>query len=77
MDVFGSSGLLGTVNIVGNGDQVFMLVAILVVIIGVISIMVAIYNTMNERRRELAIMRALGASALEIFGSVCCSELVP
>ena len=48
-------------KIVGNVDQLFLFVAVLVVVLGVASILVAIYNTMNERRREVAIMRALGA----------------
>jgi putative ABC transport system permease protein len=46
---------------VGRAKQVMMVVASMVVLIGVISILVAIYNTMNERRREIAIMRAIGA----------------
>ena len=65
-----SEEIIHLMNIVGNVDQVFMLVAILVVIIGVISIMVAIYNTMNERRRELAIMRALGARRATVFATI-------
>lgn len=48
-------------EIVGNVDRIFFWVAVLVVIVGVISILVAIYNTMNERRRDIAIMRAIGA----------------
>jgi putative ABC transport system permease protein len=32
-----------------------------------VSITVAIYNTMNERRREIAIMRSLGARRLQIL----------
>jgi putative ABC transport system permease protein len=46
---------------VGRAKQVMMVVASMVVLIGVISILVAIYNTVNERRREIAIMRAIGA----------------
>lgn len=57
-------------DIVGNVDRVFMLVAVLVVVIGVVSVMVAIYNTMNERRRELAIMRAIGAHRATIMGTI-------
>jgi putative ABC transport system permease protein len=34
---------------------------------GGVSITVAIYNTMNERRREIAIMRSLGARRLQIL----------
>jgi putative ABC transport system permease protein len=56
--------------IVGSVDGAFLLVAILVVVIGITSVLVAILNTMNERRREIAILRALGASRAKVTGSV-------
>lgn len=56
--------------IVGNVDRIFLVVAILVVVIGIISVMVAIYNTMNERRREIAILRSLGARRRTILALV-------
>ena len=31
---------------------------------------VSIYNSMNERRREIAILRALGARRLTVFGAI-------
>jgi len=57
-------------QIVGSVDSIFLLVAILVVVIGVLSILVAIYNTMNERRREVAILRAIGASRRTVFSAI-------
>lgn len=57
-------------SIVGNVDRLLFLVASLVIVIGVISIMVAIYNTMNERRVELATLRAIGARKETIFALV-------
>jgi len=39
----------------------FLAVACLVVVMAAVSIFVAIYNSMSERRRPIAIMRALGA----------------
>ena len=41
-----------------------------VLFVAAISIAVAIYNTMNERRREIAILRSLGASQLQICGII-------
>jgi putative ABC transport system permease protein len=41
-----------------------------VVATSVVSVAVAIYNTMNERRREIAIMRALGARRLTIVSVI-------
>lgn len=57
-------------SIVGNVDTLFMLVSVLVVILGVLSILVAIYNTMSERRREVAILRAIGARRRTVFGAI-------
>jgi putative ABC transport system permease protein len=49
-------------SIVGNIDWVLRVIAILVVIVALFGILVAIYNTMEERKRDIAIMRSLGAS---------------
>ena len=49
-------------KIVGNVDWVLRAIAVLVVIVALFGIIVAIYNTMEERRRDIAIMRSLGAS---------------
>jgi putative ABC transport system permease protein len=57
-------------RIIGNVDQIFFVIAILVVLVGVVSVAVAIYNTLSSRRRELAILRILGASRGTIFGMV-------
>lgn len=49
-------------GIVGNIQKVLLILAVLVVIVAGIGITVSIYNSMSERRHEIAIMRALGAS---------------
>ncbi|HZQ48217.1 MAG TPA: ABC transporter permease, partial [Verrucomicrobiae bacterium] len=51
-------------------DQILTLVAYLVALVATASILASIYNSMNERRREIAILRALGARRRAIFGSV-------
>jgi len=51
-------------------DRVLGLVAWLVALVAVGSILASIYNSMNERRREIAILRALGAHRRTIFGAV-------
>jgi len=48
--------------IVGRIQTVLIIFAIMVIIVAAIGMMVSIYNSMNERRQEIAIMRALGAS---------------
>ena len=49
-------------TIIGNIQRVLFLFAIMVVIVAGIGMTVSIYNSMNERRQEIAIMRALGAN---------------
>lgn len=51
-------------------DRVLELVAWLVALVAIGSILASIYNSMNERRREIAILRALGAHRRTIFGVV-------
>jgi len=54
-------------NVVGNVQLILVLLAVLVVIVAGIGMMVSIYNTMNERRQEIAIMRALGARRITVM----------
>jgi putative ABC transport system permease protein len=54
--------------LVGDVDRVFFAIAVLVVLVGVVSVAVAIYNTLAARRREFAILRILGARRRTVFG---------
>jgi putative ABC transport system permease protein len=51
-------------------DKILAFVAYLIVVVASASILASIYNSMNERRREIAIMRALGARRLTVFGVI-------
>ena len=51
-------------------DRVLELIASLVALVATASILASIYNSMNERRREIAILRALGAHRGTIFSAV-------
>ena len=51
-------------------DQVLTLVAYLVALVAAASVLTSIYNSMSARRRDLAILRALGARRRTIFGAV-------
>jgi putative ABC transport system permease protein len=55
---------------IGWFDQVLALVAYLVALVAAGSVLASIYNSMNARRRDLAILRALGAKRRTIFGAV-------
>ncbi len=47
--------------VIGNIEVVLLVFAVMIVLVAGIGIMVSIYNSMNDRRHEIAIMRALGA----------------
>jgi putative ABC transport system permease protein len=51
-------------------DRVLAFVSYLVVVVASASILASIYNSMNERRREIAILRALGARRFTVFGAI-------
>ncbi len=50
--------------------QVLGLVAVLVVIVAGSAVLASIHNTINERRREFAILRALGARRSTVFSII-------
>jgi putative ABC transport system permease protein len=50
--------------------RVLKLVAYLVVAVATGTILASIYNTMNERRREFAILRSLGAGRRTVFAAI-------
>jgi putative ABC transport system permease protein len=57
-------------NKLGWVTEVLRLVAYLVMVVAAGSILASIYNTMNERRREFAILRALGARRSTVFSVI-------
>lgn len=50
--------------------EVLAVVAYLVVVVAASSVLASLYNTMNERRRDFAILRALGAGRATIFAAI-------
>jgi putative ABC transport system permease protein len=55
---------------IGWVNRILTMVAYLVVVVAAGSILASIYNTMNERRREFAILRALGARRGTVFSTI-------
>jgi len=51
-------------------DRVLALIAYLVALVATGSILVSIYNSMKERRRDIAILRALGARRRTLFAAI-------
>ncbi len=56
--------------VIGNVDAALRLVSLLVVVVALVGVLVALYNTMGARRREFAVLRALGARRSTILGLV-------
>lgn len=48
-------------NIVGPIQAVLLLLTVMICVVSGLSILVSIYNSMSDRRHEIAVMRALGA----------------
>ena len=44
-------------------EKILYLVSLCVLAVGLISVIVSLYTSLNERRREIAVFRALGAGA--------------
>ena len=60
--------IAGLFKIVGNVSGVLLGISYMVIVLGAISIIVALYTSLNERRREIAILRSLGAHRRSIVG---------
>ncbi len=54
-------------DIIGNINSILLVIAYLVIFVAAISILVSLYNSMNERKRDIAIMRSLGATKFTIL----------
>ena len=62
--------------IVGNVDGLFLGIAAVVLVSSAVSLMLALYNSMNERRRQVAVLRVLGASRSRVFGLVVTESML-
>lgn len=63
-------------RIVGNIDQIILGLAAAVLVSSGIGILLALYNTMEQRRRQIAVLRVLGASRGKVFGLVITESAV-
>lgn len=57
-------------QLIGKVDVLLLAVSALVILVAGVSILVSIYNSMAERRRAIAIMRALGARRTTVLSIV-------
>jgi putative ABC transport system permease protein len=63
-------------SIIGNIQMVLIFLAVLVVIVAGIGMMTAIYNSMSERKQEIAVMRALGARRLTVMSIILLESIL-
>lgn len=63
-------------TVVGNVQLMLLILAVLVVVVASVGILVSIYNSMSDRRHEIAIMRALGASRLIVMGVILLESIL-
>ncbi len=63
-------------KIIGNVQLVLIILAVLVVVVAGIGMMVSIYNSMSERRQEIAIMRALGARRITVMAIILLESIL-
>ena len=63
-------------SIVGNINVILVALAVAVLVSSGITLMLALYNTMEQRRRQIAVLRVLGCSRMKIFGLVVSESAV-
>ncbi len=54
-------------SVVGAAERALSIVSLFVVVVGLVSIMTILLSSLNERRREMAVLRAIGARPFHIF----------
>jgi putative ABC transport system permease protein len=62
--------------IVDNLRWLLLTLSVLIVIVAGIGIMVSIYNSMSDRRRDIAVMRALGARRSTVLSIILLESML-
>ena len=57
-------------------EKILKAISFLVMIVGLISMLIALMTSLNERRREMLILRALGASLKHVLGLILLETLL-
>jgi putative ABC transport system permease protein len=63
-------------SILGNVRTVLVVLTALIIIVSGVGIFVSIYNSMSDRRKEIAIMRALGAQRRTVFSIILAESIL-
>jgi putative ABC transport system permease protein len=51
---------------IGYAEDALVVVSVLVTVVGLLGMVVSLYTSLNERRREMSVLRAIGAGPLQI-----------
>ncbi|MCA9056899.1 MAG: ABC transporter permease [Planctomycetaceae bacterium] len=57
-------------DVIGNMEKGLLVLTAMIIVVSGVSILVSIYNSMSDRRREIGIMRALGAGRTAVFSII-------
>jgi putative ABC transport system permease protein len=63
-------------SILGNVRTVLVVLTSLIIVVSGVGIFVSIYNSMSDRRKEIAIMRALGAQRRTVFSIILAESIL-
>jgi len=63
-------------NTLGNFERILLAIAFLVLLSGLLGMLTTLLSTLNERRREIAILRAVGAHAWHIIALFLLEALI-
>lgn len=55
-------------SVVGVAERALAAIALFTVAIGLVMVLTGVYASLNERRREMAVLRAIGARPSDVFG---------
>lgn len=72
--IFPMARLMNT--FVGNIEKVLVVLTSLIILVSGVGIFVSIYNSMADRRREIAVMRALGAGRQTVFSIILLESIL-
>lgn len=63
-------------GLIGVAEGALLVVSACVVVVGLFGMLTALLTSLNERRREMAILRSVGARPLHVFGLILGESLV-
>ena len=63
-------------NLIGMAENALLIVSVFVVVVGLFGMLTALLTSLNERRREMAILRSVGARPGHVFALIMGEALV-